>query len=197
MCLITDSAIAGISNPEIAKRAFSAGVRTIQLREKRAPKRDIFKDAEEIRKLALRYNATFIVNDYVDIALAVDADGLHLGQDDMPVKEARKILGKKKIIGVSTHSIKQAVKAQEEGADYIGFGPVFRTTTKDAGRPKGLKMLREVRSKVSIPIAAIGGITSETSSSLFAAGADVLAVSSAILSGDIEKNIRTFFEIMD
>ncbi|MBI4825868.1 MAG: thiamine phosphate synthase [Nitrospirae bacterium] len=190
--LISDRDTACISHSEIAKTALSAGVRVIQLREKRLSKKEIFSEAVSIRTLTRSYNATFIINDYIDMALAVDADGVHLGQDDMPVKEARKILGKRKIIGISTHSVKQALKAQEEGADYIGFGPVFHTSTKDAGRPKGLKMLEDVRRNVSIPIAAIGGITPDTAAKLLSSGADAVAVGSAILRGDIKKNVVIF-----
>lgn len=193
--LITDRDIACLSNLKIAKAALSAGVKVIQLREKRLSKKEIFSEAVSIRDLTRSHNATFIVNDYIDIALAVDADGIHLGQDDMPMKEARRLLGSKKIIGISTHSVKQALRAQEEGADYIGFGPIFLTTTKEAGRPKGLKMLEEVRRNVSIPIAAIGGITPDTASDVLSAGADAIAVGSAILRGDIKKNIKIFLSI--
>ncbi len=190
--LITDTVIAGMSHIEIAKKALSAGVRTLQLREKFLPKREVFHIASAIKKLTSKYKVTFIINDHLDIAFAVDADGVHLGQDDMDVGEARRILGNRKIIGISTHSIKQAVRAQQEGADYIGFGPLFHTATKDAGRPKGLRRLREVRQNVSIPIAAIGGIDSETASDVLCSGADATAVGSAILSGDMKENIRVF-----
>ncbi len=141
-----------------------------------------------MRSLTLKYKTIFIVNDQIDIALAVDADGVHLGQEDMPVEEARKIMGKKKILGVSTHSLKQAIKAQEGGADYIGFGPMFKTSTKDAGFPKGLKVLREIRRHVKIPIVAIGGIAPENVSSVLEEGADAAAVMSAVLKGDIKEN---------
>lgn len=190
--LISDRDVACLPHSKIAKAVLAAGVRTIQLREKHLSKKDIYSEAVLIRALTRSHNAAFIINDYIDIALAVDADGVHLGQDDMPMKEARRILGRKKIIGISTHSVKQAVMAEEEGADYIGFGPIFHTTTKDAGRPKGLKMLEEVSRNVSIPIVAIGGITHETASKSLSSGADALAVGSAILRGDIKKNIAIF-----
>lgn len=194
--LISDRDIASLSHSAIAKKALTAGVRMIQLREKKLSKKEIFSEAVSIRKLTRSYKATLIINDYIDIALAVDADGVHLGQDDMPMKEARMILGNKKIIGISTHSVKQAVRAQEEGADYIGFGPIFHTSTKDAGMPKGLKMLEEARRNVSIPIAAIGGIKPDTAQAVLSSGADAIAVGSAILKGDIRKNIDIFLSVI-
>ena len=131
--------------------------------------------------------AVFIVNDHADIAAAVDANGVHLGQEDLPIEHARKLLGTKKIIGVSTHDIDQAVAAQEGGADYIGFGPVFETGTKNAGPRKGREQLSLVRKAVSIPLIAIGGITLENVADVISAGADGVAVISAILSsGDIK-----------
>ncbi len=157
-------------------------------------KKAIFDEADIIRKLTLKHKVTFIVNDFIDIAMAVNADGVHLGQEDMPVKEARKIMGRNKIIGISTHNLKQAVDAQESGADYIGFGPMFHTGTKDAGHPKGTKKLREIKKYVKVPIVAIGGITWENVSEVLEAGADAVAVVSGILSGSIRKNTGKFFD---
>ena len=154
---------------------------------------EVYRQAREIAK---RHKVTFIMNDYIDIALAVDADGVHLGQEDMPVKEARKIMGRKRIIGISTHTLRQATEAQDSGADYIGFGPMFHTTTKDAGRPKGIKSLREIRRHVNIPVVAIGGITWENINEILNTGADAAAVASGILSGDIKANLKKFFEAM-
>jgi thiamine-phosphate pyrophosphorylase len=125
--------------------------------------------------------------------MAVNADGVHLGQEDMPAREARKIIGEKRIIGISTHNLKQAVEAQESGADYIGFGPMFHTGTKDAGHPKGTKKLREIRNCIKVPIVAIGGITWENVSEVLEAGADAVAAVSGILSGNIGKNAAKFF----
>jgi thiamine-phosphate pyrophosphorylase len=192
--LITDTKIAGLSHVQIARRAMDAGIRTIQLREKDLSKKIIFKEALRIRELTNRVRATFIINDYIDVALTVNADGIHLGQDDMPLKEARGIMGKGKIIGISTHSLNQAIKAQEGGADYIGFGPMYHTTTKDAGRPKGVRALRTVRKNIHIPIVAIGGITWENVNKVLDAGADAAAVGSGILSGRIKVNVKKFME---
>jgi thiamine-phosphate pyrophosphorylase len=190
--LITDRTIAGLTHIQIAQEAIAAGIRIIQLREKHQPKKEIYKEALLLRALTLKHKTTFIINDYVDIALAIDADGVHLGQEDMPIKEARKILGKNKIIGISTHTLKQAIEAQAEGADYIGFGPIFHTTTKNAGRPKGVNALIEIKRHIKIPVVAIGGITFENVPDVLRAGADAIAMASGILSGDIKTNIKRF-----
>jgi thiamine-phosphate pyrophosphorylase len=195
--LITDTAASGLTHIEAVRMAISAGINTIQLREKLLSKKNIYKEALAIRTLTLQYGVTFIVNDHIDIALAVDADGVHLGQDDMPVKEARKIIGRRKIIGVSTHSMKQAVDAEASGADYIGFGPVFKTFTKDAGEPKGIALLKKIREQINIPITAIGGINHDNALEVLNNGADAIAVASGILSGDIKENIKSFLSIAE
>lgn len=129
----------------------------------------------------------FIVNDHADIARAADAHGVHLGQDDLPIEVARKVIGPEGIIGISTHSLEQARAAAAAGADYIGFGPVFRTATKDAGPVQDLEMLRAVRSEVAVPIIAIGGIDAKNAAEVIATGADGIAVISAVLDApDIE-----------
>jgi thiamine-phosphate pyrophosphorylase len=186
--LVTDRTFAGLSHVQIARLAIKSGVRTIQLREKLMSKKELYHEALVLRSFTRKHKVIFIINDYIDIALSVDADGVHLGQEDMPVEEARKIMGKKKIIGISTHSLEQALAAEKSGADYIGFGPMFQTSTKDAGSPKGLKALREVRKHIKIPIVAIGGITSGNVLSVLDAGANTVAVMSAILKGDIKEN---------
>jgi len=191
--LITDRTISGLSHTEVVRRAINAGIRMIQLREKNMSRKELYEEALSIRALTLKYQTLFIINDYVDIAFIVDADGVHLGQKDMPIKEARKILGDRKTIGVSTHTIVEAIEAQRAGADYIGFGPVFKTTTKDAGRPKGVESLIEIKRHIKIPVVAIGGITPENVSLVFEAGADAVAVISGILKGDIEDNTERFY----
>jgi thiamine-phosphate pyrophosphorylase len=190
--LITDRAVSGLSLPKIASYAITAGARIIQMREKNMAKKEIYTEAVALRAITLKQSVTFIINDYVDIALAVNADGVHLGQDDLPVAEARKMLGKNKIIGVSTHSLKQAINAERAGADYIGFGPIFRTATKDAGHPKGAESLKEIKRCIKIPVAAIGGITAENAAEALRFGADAVAVISGILRGDIKANIKKF-----
>ncbi len=188
--LLTDPAIAGLSHSQIARKAISSGIKIVQIREKKMSKRELFSEALKMREITSQQNVTFIVNDYIDIALAADADGVHLGQNDMPVREARKLMGKKRIIGISTHNLRQALLAENEGADYIGFGPMFATSTKNAGRPRGIRALENIRKQVNIPIVAIGGIRSDNIRQVLNAGADSVAVASAILSGDIKENIN-------
>ena len=196
LCFITDRNICGLTSKEMSSLVLRAGIKWIQYREKNKPRRDIYNEAALLRKLTTKFKASFIVNDHADIALAVNADGVHLGQEDLPLKEARKILGKTKIIGISTHSLEQAIEAEAGGADYVGFGPVFHTKTKDAGKPKGIQMLKEVKKHVKIPVIAIGGITSENLQSVLDSGADAVAVASAILRGNISDNISGFLKIL-
>ncbi|KAF0145859.1 MAG: thiamine-phosphate pyrophosphorylase [Nitrospirae bacterium] len=196
LCFITDRNICGLTSKEMSSLVLRAGIKWIQYREKNKPRRDIYNEAALLRKLTAEFKASFIVNDHADIALAVNAEGVHLGQEDLPLKEARKILGKTKIIGISTHSIEQAIEAEAGGADYVGFGPVFHTKTKDAGKPEGIQMLKEVKKHVKIPVIAIGGITSENLQSVLDSGADAVAVASAILRGNISDNISGFLKIL-
>ena len=145
---------------KVAKKSFARGVRMLQLRDKTANKKQILKWSKQISKLAKKYGATFIVNDFWDIANKVSADGIHLGQEDLKtisLKQVRKKLGDK-LIGVSTHSLAQAIAAQKAGADYISCGPIFKTPSKPLGKPLGLKVLKQVLRKVKVPVVAIGGI---------------------------------------
>jgi len=178
--------------------ALRAGVKIVQYREKA-------KDYDVMRQEALRIKeicrdkAFFIVNDNVDLALDVDADGVHIGQSDTAYQEAREKLGNEKIIGVSASSIEQAIKAYEEGADYLGVGPIFTTKSKtDASPPCGLELIRGVRKAVDIPIVAIGGITLENIASVIRAGAKSVAALSSILVGeDIEKVCKKFIKVIN
>jgi thiamine-phosphate pyrophosphorylase len=197
LCFITDSKVSEKTAEEMTLSALMAGVRWVQYREKEKSRKHIYEEARRLRQLTLGYGAALIVNDHADIALAVDADGVHLGQDDLPLREARKILGKK-IIGISTHCLAEALSAAAGGADYIGFGPLFHTKTKEkAGEPRGLETLRQIRQEVHVPIVAIGGISSKDIKQLFAAGADAVAVASAILIGDISANVAAFMHCIE
>ena len=196
LCFITDRSTTDIPYRDMVSRVLRAGVRWIQFREKIKPRRSIYEESAEIRKLTKHANAILVINDHTDIVQAVDADGVHLGQEDLPIEEARKILGTDRIIGISTHNLEQAVKAEEAGADYIGFGPVFHTTTKDAGTPCGISALKTITEKIHIPVVAIGGINLDNVESVFMSGADAVAVASAILIGDIEKNTTGFLKII-
>ncbi len=175
--------------------AIAAGIRFFQYRNKSGSRRAVYETSLRLASLANKSGALFFVNDHADIAAAVDADGVHLGQGDLPIEHARKLLGKKKLIGISTHSREQAVVAETAGADYIGFGPIFATTTKDAGRAQGCAGITLIRQAVSIPVIAIGGITHEKVRDVIAAGADGVAVISAILSApDIGRAAKTMIE---
>lgn len=175
-------------------KVLRGGVRWVQYREKQKERRDLYEEALRLRRLTNDYNAVFIVNDHTDIAIGVNADGVHLGQDDLPLKEARRIMGK--IIGISTHSLEEALEAESGGAQYIGFGPVFHTVTKDAGTPKGIDMLRQLKKHVNIPVVAIGGINLENVRLVLDTGVDAVAVASAMLAGDIEDNAKRFMDII-
>jgi thiamine-phosphate pyrophosphorylase len=192
ICFITDRALCPESCFKVTHAALEAGVRWIQYRDKDMNRLTLYKEALELRKVTREFGAYFIVNDHADIAAAVDADGVHLGQDDLPLVEARKILGSERLIGISTHSEDEAVSAQEDGADYIGFGPVFHTTTKDAGNPKGTDMIGDIREKVNIPIVAIGGIGIDNFAPVISSGAMAVAVASSIIKGDLAYNAKSF-----
>jgi len=162
--------------------ALAAKVRTFQLRMKTPETGAFYEMASALCPLVQGDGGIFIVNDRCDVALAVGADGVHLGQEDLPLADARAFLGREKRIGVSTHNLTQALEAEAGGADYIGFGPIFPTTTKE--KPDtvvGVAGLREVRARVRIPIVAIGGITPRNAAEVMTAGADAVAVVSAVL----------------
>ena len=195
LCLITDRKTSGMAAEEAVTLALEAGVQWVQYREKDKTRGEIYAEALKLRNVTRHFGALFVVNDHADIALAVDADGVHLGQDDLPLRDARKIMGEK-IVGVSTHSPQEAADAGAGGADYIGFGPVFPTVTKKAGVPKGVEMLRQVKRQVAIPVVAIGGISVENLAAALEAGADAVAVAGAILRGNISENVRSFMHVL-
>jgi thiamine-phosphate pyrophosphorylase len=186
LCVLTDAGLApGRGHVAIAAAALAGGADMIQLRDKTGDLRDLLPQARAIRALCRSHGAVFIVNDRVDLALAADADGAHVGQQDLPAASARRLLGPGRILGVSTHSLEQAEAARRVGADYIGFGPMFPTGTKDTGyAPRGPEALGEIRRTVSLPILAIGGITLENVSAVIEAGATAPAVISAVAAAD-------------
>jgi thiamine-phosphate diphosphorylase len=174
---------------ETVQQALDGGARLIQYRDKTSARREMYETAKQLRKLTAEYGAILIINDQIDLALAVKADGVHLGQDDLPLWIARKMLGNEAIVGISTHTLEEAMHAESEGADYIGFGPIFQTQTKgDARAPVGIKAISEVKQKIHIPLYAIGGIRRSDLSDLVTAGADGVAVISA-LAGDVRVNV--------
>lgn len=166
------------------------GATMIQLRIKNLSSRFFINYAVKIKKLIHNPELKFIINDRVDIALAIDADGVHLGQDDIPLSCAREILGDKFIIGVSVHNFEQAIKAQNDGADYLGVGAIFPTRTKFDARVCGLNLLRCLHKKIKIPIIGIGGINDKNYQKVFKAGASGIAVASYLFEGDLQRNIK-------
>ncbi len=164
--------------------ALKSGVKLIQLREKSLPDRELIEIARHVRQWTKEFEGIFIVNDRPDIAALVDADGVHVGQDDLSVAEARKILGGDKLVGVSTHTIEQARQAVLDGADYLGVGPVFPSSTKTFDEFPGLDFVRQAAAEISLPWYAIGGINAENLAEVVAAGATRVAVSSAICSAE-------------
>lgn len=184
--LVTDRTLSrGRSTVEIVKAATAGGVTCVQLREKDCGTREFIDEAQAIHPLLADKNIPLIINDRLDVALAVGAEGVHLGQSDMHISDARKIAGNSLIIGVSAESIDDAIQAEKDGADYIGVSPVFATLTKtDTGEPLGLEGIQKIRKRIDIPIVGIGGINHINAASVLSAGADGIAVVSAIVSAD-------------
>lgn len=192
---ITDSALSRHGNVFDVKAAVECEVKIVQYRNKTGNARDMYLEAAELKKLC--WNTKFIVNDRIDIALAVEADGIHVGQDDIPYSVARKLIGKNKIVGVTVHSIEEAVQAEKSGADYIGVSPVYGTATKkDAGKPAGTKLIIEIKKVVKIPLVAIGGINFDNVKDVISAGADmVCSISAVITKEDVKSEILKFKEL--
>ncbi len=166
---------------EVAQAALAGGATVIQLRDKERPGKALLSLAQELRQLTRAYQATFIVNDRLDIALASEADGVHLGQDDLSIAIARRLLGPGAVIGASVTTAAQAREAAEAGASYLGVGPIFPTDSKaDAGEAIGLAAIIHIGRAVSIPVLAIGGLTCDNVRSVIAAGAEGVAVISAV-----------------
>ena len=171
----------GRSLGAVLEGLLQGGVSIVQLRAKALPAGEFLGLAREARRQTRVHNCLLIINDRVDIALAARADGVHLGQDDLPLAVARRLMGAN-LVGISTHDVEQARAAESGGADYIGFGPIFGTRTKETGyAPRGLAMLREVRQAVKIPLVAIGGITETNVTQVWQSGADACAMISDLL----------------
>jgi len=184
--VITDETLSkGLSHAQIAERAVEGGADIIQLRDKKRCPRALLEVALEIREITEKAGVAFFVNDSVEVALASGADGVHLGQSDLPLRAARKLSHADFIIGVSAGCVEEAVQAAREGADYVALGPIFPTSSKsDAGPLCGLEMLKQTRKAVSIPLVAIGGIGLNNVADVIEAGADGVATISAIVGQD-------------
>ena len=190
---ITDVHLTGLSHSEQVARLIDGGATLIQLREKQLSPQEFFLQADEAVRFAHQRGARVIINDRVDVALAVKADGVHLGQDDMAASGARELLGQKALIGLSTHNLAQAVRAIAQPIDYIAIGPVFTTTSKTDPDPAlGLEGIREVRQRVGeFPLIVIGGITLDNAPAVFDAGADSVALISALLADPSQITAKT------
>jgi thiamine-phosphate pyrophosphorylase len=179
--------LAGRDELDIAGQIIEGGARVIQLRDKQSKKRELLLVAQKLKELCSQADVLFIINDYLDLAMTVDADGLHVGQDDLPLPEVRRELPIDKIVGCSVTTLSQAERAQSEGADYIAVGSIFPTATKREAVVVGVDRIKELKSSVSIPLVAIGGINQSNVGEVVSAGADAVAVISAVLG---ERNVR-------
>jgi len=173
---------------EAVEQAILGGCTLIQLREKHSSSLDFYKTACRVKQITDRYQIPLIINDRVDLALAVDADGIHVGQSDLPCSVVRKIMGKDKIIGVSASTLEEAIQAEKDGADYLGVGAMYSTSTKTDAKVVTIEELKKIRKAVKIPIVVIGGINQETLVNFKDCGIDGLAVVSAIIS---QKDIKS------
>ncbi len=198
---ITDTALSGFSHVEQVKRLIAGGAAIIQLRDKSASALEFYRSAAEVLKIARKSNVRIIINDRVDIALALKADGVHLGQDDLPANKAREILGPDAVIGVSAHTAGQARAAIESPVNYIAIGPIFPTSTKkNAEKTVGLDGLKAVRDTIgNMPLVAIGGISKSNVSDVLANGADSAAIISDLYNDpeNISEKLRIITNIIN
>jgi thiamine-phosphate pyrophosphorylase len=180
--VLTDTVLQSrFSHLEIARHAAAGGADVIQYRQKLGSTREMIETCRDLKRLCAEMGMTFIVNDRLDVALASEADGVHLGQDDFPIPLAREILGEGRIIGGSASTRDEVLRCVEQGADYIGFGPIYPTSSKDDAAPvRGLNLLRDVTSACPIPVIAIGGIAPENAAEILEAGGRGIAVISAV-----------------
>jgi thiamine-phosphate pyrophosphorylase len=189
--IIDSQALGGRSHLEVAGQLIRGGAKVVQLRDKLSSKGKLLPVAQQLKKLCAEQGVLFIVNDYLDLALASGADGLHLGQEDLPLVVARQLLPIDVILGVSVTTVKQAKAAEADGADYIAVGSIYPTSSKEKPKVVGLERLRQVRQAVSLPLVAIGGINKDNVAEVAAAGADAVAVITAVLGAkDIAKSAR-------
>lgn len=199
LSLITNKqTLKGRDLSETIEIALKNGADSVRLREKNLNTREIMQETFKIKEITQRLGKLLIVNDRVDIAKACDVDGVHLGQRDMPIKYAREILGEDKIIGISCHTLEQALEAQENGADYIGVGAIFPTFTEDNFIRVTIETLNEIAEKIHIPITAIGGINKNNIKKIFNCNVDSVSLTSAIFSTeDVQLATRELREIFD
>ncbi|MDP6102786.1 MAG: thiamine phosphate synthase [Dehalococcoidia bacterium] len=195
--IIDAQAAQGRDLVELTQSVLQGGAQIIQLRDKLHDKGDVLPVARRIRDLCEQHKAILIVNDHADLAVACNAHGLHLGQHDLPIEEARAILRPHQIIGKSNALLKEALESEAQGADYLAVGAIFPTTTKEKTRPAGLETLEQVKAQSSVPVVAIGGIGGDSVARVMQAGADAACVISAVIGGpNPEEAARRFVEAM-
>ena len=197
--VILDAALLTVPETECAKELAGAGVRLLQYRDKRATVRELFESSKRLSSLLIPQGITFVVNDRADVALATEASGVHVGQEDLRAEAARSVIGTGKLLGVSTHNLDQFKHATATSADYVAIGPVFSTSTKANPDPVvGIELIRRVRPLTDKPIVAIGGITLERAAEVIQAGADSVAViSDILLAPDPGQRARQYIELLE
>jgi len=196
--IIDATALRGRSHIEVAGQAIRGGAKVLQLRDKVHSKKELLTIAQELRNLCAEQDVLFIMNDCLDVALAVDADGLHVGQDDLPVKVARRLLPIDRILGCSARTVDKAAIAQSEGADYIAVGAMYPTSSKETAEVVGTERLKQIRQAATLPLVAIGGINASNVSEVLTAGADSVAVISAVLGAeDVEGATRQIVNMIE
>jgi thiamine-phosphate diphosphorylase len=196
---ITDRRASGKrSVPDLVKAVIEGGLKLLQYREKVLPKRETYLVAQALRELTRSAKATLIINDDLDLAMAVEADGVHLGQEDLPLSIARKILGHRMMIGISVRDIPAARRAVREGADYLAVGPIFASSTKLVCPPLGCGIIREIRKVTRLPLFGIGGIDPTNACEVMQAGADGVAVISSLhQASDVTEATRQFLNLLE
>ncbi len=195
--LVTHSSTSRKGNKSDVRNAVKSGCNIVQYREKNKSKKQLIEEAKLLKNIC-KDKSIFLINDYVDVALEVDADGVHLGQSDYPIDLARKLLGENKIIGLTVHTVEEALAAEKMGVDYISLAPIFKTDTKeDSGIPCGVDMISKVKEKVKIPLIAVGGINKKNVRDVISKGADgIVAVSAVLDSNDVFSEINDFIIII-
>jgi len=195
--LVTDSGLSKKGTLSDVQDAVVSGCKIVQYREKKKSTKEMIAEALQIKAIC-GDDAIFLVNDRIDVALAVDADGVHIGQEDMPIDIARAILGADKIIGLTVHNISEAIEAERSGADYVGLSPIFDTATKsDAGTGIGTERIKDVKNAINIPVVAIGGINKQNCRSVIENGADSLvAISAVVCSDDVKRETQELIAVI-
>lgn len=195
--LVTDSSLSKKGIFSDVENAIKAGCRIVQYREKNKDTKTMINEARQIKKIC-NNKALFLINDRLDVALAVNADGIHIGQNDIPYKSARELLGENKIIGFTVHNADEAIEAEKLGVDYIGVAPIFKTDTKDDIKtPCGVEMIKRIRNQIKVPIVAVGGITKFNVQEVIDSGADsIVSIKPVISSDDVYSEVFDFINII-